>query len=237
MLWEADSQKKIFKMKKSSIILLIICCGILIYIFSICMALGVSFGIRKSIIEAYKLTGGAMEPTLIGSAKSKNHPRTTGDHILAKKYGIKNIYQGEIIVFQYPYDMKKDYVKRIIGMPGDTIQIINKKVYNNSKKLKEPWLKFGERHFNSNYTLSEIESTRDNLGPLIIPKKGDIIKLISDKIYINDKFVINKKISSLYSKEKKDNYFYLYKISLFDKNRNIEDTLLQKNKEYIVKYD
>ncbi len=198
--------------------------------------------IRAFFIQAYKIPTGSMEPTLIGAEQSKNHGPTTGDHLLAEKitYGILIPYteirlpkihppcRGDIVIFEYPYDTSKDYVKRAIGLPGDIIQIINKKVYINGKLLKEPWLKFGKRHWNTDYILSSEESTRDNFGPIIIPKKGDIIRFADNKIFINKKFIYNKKIISYYSRTSSMDYFYLYKKAI---------TPTGENNIYKVKYN
>jgi len=176
--------------------------------------------IRALFIQAYKIPTGSMEPTLLGSEMSKNHQRRIGDHLLVEKItygipvqipftdiilarlpGIRDIKRGDIVVFMYPNDTRKDYIKRVIGLPGEIIQIINKQIYINEKKIDQAWLKYGKRHFNSDHIYSEEENPRDNLGPLIIPKKGDVIKFIDDKIYINDRFIYNKKIIEFYSKE------------------------------------
>ncbi len=184
--------------------------------------------IRAFFIQAYKIPTGSMEPTLIGAEPSSNHGATIGDHLLVEKitYGILIPYtdirlprirpprRGDIVVFAYPYDTSKDYVKRVIGLPGDTLQIISKVVYINGKRLKEPWLRFGKKHWNTDYILSEGQSTRDNFGPVIVPKKGDIIKFEDNKIFINNKFIYDKKITALYSDEMGKDYFYLYKKSI-----------------------
>jgi len=198
--------------------------------------------IRAFFVQAYKIPTGSMEPTLIGAEASKNHPSTIGDHLLAEKiiYGISIPYtsirlpriraphRGDVIIFEYPYDTSRDYVKRVIGLPGETIQIINKIVYINGKKLEEPWLRFGwNKHHNSSFTNNATESPRDNFGPVIIPKEGDRIVLKDDRIYVNNKFIFNKKIVSYYSKEVVSDYFEQYKKSITP----------QGNNSYIVKYD
>ena len=201
--------------------------------------------IRALFIQAYKIPTGSMEPTLLGSESSKNHRSRIGDHLLVEKItygmlipftkirlpGIRNIKRGDIVVFKYPYDTKKDYIKRVIGLPGEIIQIINKKVYINGQKINESWLKYGKKHFNSEYLLSEDNSSRDNLGPLIIPKKEDIIRLTENKVYINDKFIYNQKIIHNYSSD--------YFTSLYIRIDETKKSSLKKIKEgkYLVKYN
>ncbi len=222
--------------------------------------------IRYLFIQAYKIPTGSMEPTLLGHQASRNHPTRIGDHLLVEKItygilikiplsnitlvrlpGIRKIRRSDIVVFVFPYDTGKfpyifknagkDYIKRVIGLPGDIIQIKNKKVYINGKKINEPWLKFGKKHWNNGYILPGDESFRDNFGPVIVPKKGDIIKLLNDRVYINDKVIYNKKIFGLYSKEMENEYFDLYKVSFFNEEEDLNKKEVQKNKEYIVKHD
>lgn len=225
------------------------------FIETLVSALIMALIIRALFVQAYKIPTGSMEPTLIGSEQSRNHQRTIGDHLLVQKItygillpftdirlpGLRKIKRGDVIVFKYPYETKKDYIKRAIGMPGEIIQIINKQVYINGKKLDEPWLRYGKEHFNSNHILSEEDSPRDNLGPLIIPKKDDVIKFIDNKIYINDKFIYNKKKVAYYTVNISEDYSDLFKTCIFIKKTKRGQKLKGKKiipgQEYIVKYD
>lgn len=111
-------------------------------VVSLLLAVLIVFMIRSSIIEAFKIPSGSMIPTLL-----------VGDHIFVNKfaYGLKlpfsdlftdhPIYlvkrdppkRGDIIVFMYPRDESFYYIKRIIGTPGDTVEVRNKAVYLNQK--------------------------------------------------------------------------------------------------------
>lgn len=136
---------------------------------SILIALILALFIRAFIVQAYKIPSGSMVPTLL-----------IGDYLLVNKlaYGIKNPLKNdflyfrrlpkrqEIVVFTYPLNKKLDFIKRVIGLPGDTIQIINKKVYVNGKLLKEPYVRFTD----SEIYPKEI-SPRDNYGPVKVPPK------------------------------------------------------------------
>ena len=77
------------------------------------------FLLRTYVIQAFKIPSGAMKPTLL-----------VGDHILVdKRPGVsETIERGDILVFVYPVDPKKDFVKRAIGLPGDLIEMKNKQV-------------------------------------------------------------------------------------------------------------
>jgi len=92
--------------------------------------------IRTFVVQAFKIPSGSMEPTLL-----------VGDHILVNKfiYGIKIPFirstlvpisepsRGDVIVFIYPVDKSKDFIKRVIGLPGDTIRIEGKRIFINGK--------------------------------------------------------------------------------------------------------
>jgi signal peptidase I len=83
------------------------------------------------------------------------------------------IQRQDIIVFKYPKNPSVPYVKRVIGLPGDTLQIINKQVHINGKPIDEPY----KRHIDSNiYSDPNIgypqAYRRDNFGPITIPERS-----------------------------------------------------------------
>jgi signal peptidase I len=104
-----------------------------------------------------------------------------GDHILVNKflYGIKipllrktivpisNPQRGDIVVFIYPNDRSKDFIKRVIGVAGDKIEIKNKKIFINDKEYKDS---FGIYSDNVIYPASI--QNRDNFGPVTVPEKS-----------------------------------------------------------------
>jgi len=110
------------------------------YIKSFLIALGLALLIKATIIEAYKIPTPSMESTLLA-----------GDFIIGNKfiYGIKIPFtdirlpaireprRGDIIIFRPPHSPHENYVKRCVGMPGDTIQLINKKVYINGVRYPD----------------------------------------------------------------------------------------------------
>jgi len=141
------------------------------YTESILIAVLLALIIRAFVIQAFKIPSGSMKPTLL-----------IGDHILVNKfiYGIKlkvpftainytlipisSPKRNDVLVFIYPVDPKKDFIKRVIGLPGDRIQLKDKKVHINGQVLTDP---FGV-HSDQNI-LPYFEQPRDNLGPLIVP--------------------------------------------------------------------
>ncbi len=134
---------------------------------AIIIAVLLALFIRAFVVQAFKIPSGSMKPTLL-----------VGDHILVNKfiYGIrvpvinreiihiKDPKRFDIIVFQYPVDPSKDFIKRVIGLPGDTVQVKDKKVYVNAQPLNEPWAVHSDPR-----VLPADVSPRDNMGPVVVP--------------------------------------------------------------------
>jgi len=94
------------------------------------------------IVQAFKIPSQSMEPTLL-----------IGDHLLVNKFifggqgawyekilPYRAIRRGDIIVFKFPFDDHPHYVKRVVGLPGDRVRIINQHVYVNDDLLNEPYV-------------------------------------------------------------------------------------------------
>ncbi len=134
---------------------------------AIIIAVLLALFIRAFVVQAFKIPSGSMKPTLL-----------VGDHILVNKfiYGIKipllnkelihikDPKRTDIVVFQYPVDPSKDFIKRVIGLPGDSVQVKDKKVYVNDKLLDEPYAVHSDPK-----TLPAAVSPRDNMGPIMVP--------------------------------------------------------------------
>ena len=138
------------------------------YAQAILIALLLALFIRTFVVQAFKIPSGSMINTLL-----------IGDHILVNKfiYGVKNPITREtwirisspkkrdVVVFIFPMDRKKDFIKRVIGTAGDTIKIVHKKVYVNGKPFVEPP---GVQHTDPNIIPANV-SPRDNMGPIKVP--------------------------------------------------------------------
>ena len=128
------------------------------------VALILALVIRTFVVQAFKIPSESMVKTLL-----------VGDHLLASKfsYGVKipfthsYIYKGsdpakgDIIIFEYPNDPSVDYIKRIVGTPGDTIEVRNKQLFRNGEPVKESFIRFTEP--------DRIQPVRDNCGPVTVP--------------------------------------------------------------------
>jgi len=138
------------------------------YFEAIVIAILLALFIRTFVVQAFKIPSGSMLPTLL-----------IGDHLLVNKftYGIKVPFtgkmlvpfkspqQGDVVVFRFPKDRSIDYIKRVIGTPGDTIEIKNKKVFVNGEPIVD-----NHASISSPSLLSASSSPRDNLGPILVPE-------------------------------------------------------------------
>ena len=86
--------------------------------------------IRTFVAQAFKIPSESMVETL-----------QVGDHLLVNKlqYLVSDVKRGDVIVFQYPKDTSRDFVKRVVGLPGETIEMRNNKVYIDGKPIDEPY--------------------------------------------------------------------------------------------------
>jgi signal peptidase I len=151
------------------------------YLESIVVAVILALFIRTFAIQAFKIPTGSMEPNLL-----------IGDHLLVNKLvyspsfgpledrllGKRPVARRHVIVFKFPEDPTRDFIKRVIGLPGETIEIRNKTVFVNGKPLDEPYAHFIDqplRPGDAEYGLRS-ESIRDNWGPQVVPE-GQLLVL------------------------------------------------------------
>ena len=136
---------------------------------SICVAVILAFFVRTFVVQAFKIPSGSMEPNLL-----------IGDHLLVNKFvsaptrldlerkvlPIDEVQRGDIIVFKHPKTPERDLIKRTIGLPGETIELREKRVYINGKPLDEPYAHF--LYPPGSTDLSE-RDVRRNFGPFTVP--------------------------------------------------------------------
>ncbi|RMG58414.1 MAG: signal peptidase I [Deltaproteobacteria bacterium] len=135
------------------------------YLEALVIAVIIALFIRTFIIQAFKIPSGSMEPTLL-----------VGDHIFVNKfiYGFRVPFlrkrilkftspkRGDIIVFIFPEDRSKDFIKRVVGVGGDVIEVRDKVLYVNGVPQEEPYVRHVEP--------STYIPRRDDFGPFTVPQ-------------------------------------------------------------------
>lgn len=122
--------------------------------------------LRTFVLGTFKIPTGSMIPNLL-----------VGDHLIVNSFiyapaptkferailPFKDVERGDVVVFNYPFDPNTQFVKRVIGLPGDMLQIRDKTVYVNGKELIEPYAHFID--FSSSYI-------RQGFGPFTVPENN-----------------------------------------------------------------
>jgi signal peptidase I len=136
-----------------------------------------------SLVQAFVIPSASMVGTLL-----------IGDHVLVDKLTYapsgpasraflpyRDVRRGDIIVFRYPLDIKEDYVKRAIGVPGDHIKLVNKQLWLNGHPVDEPY---------AVHSSTMIDSYRDNFpGPPNSPLQQPAIDMLENHV-VNGELVV-----------------------------------------------
>jgi signal peptidase I len=140
------------------------------YFESIVIAVILALFIRTWVVQAFKIPTGSMENNLL-----------VGDHLLVDKFvfspaptaierallPVREVKRGDVIVFKYPMEPERDFIKRVIGLPGETLELKKKVVYINGQPLKEDYV-----HFLVPIGAGGLEAMdkRDDYGPVTVPE-------------------------------------------------------------------
>ncbi|MBA3006290.1 MAG: signal peptidase I [Proteobacteria bacterium] len=137
------------------------------YVEAIVVAVLLALFVRTFIVQAFKIPSGSMLPTL-----------QIGDHLLVSKfsYGVRvpvigtslisrqGPAHGDVVVFRFPRDRSLDYIKRVVAIGGDSIEVRDKQVFLNGQQVENP-----HAHFTSRDIMSSAAGPRDNFGPVTVP--------------------------------------------------------------------
>jgi signal peptidase I len=143
------------------------------YFESIVIAVILALFIRTFVVQAFKIPTGSMENNLL-----------VGDHLLVNKFvfgptatplertllPIGTIERGDVVVFKYPEEPERDFIKRVIGLPGETVEVRDKKVFVNGTPLDEPYAHYlAPPAFHSEFHEVTSFDVRERYGPVTVP--------------------------------------------------------------------
>src|SRR6266704_3649513 len=142
------------------------------YFESLVIAVVLALFIRTFVVQAFKIPTGSMEENLL-----------IGDHLLVNKFvfgptttrlerallPVGRVGRRDVVVFKYPEEPDRDFIKRVIGLPGETVEVREKKVYINGQALEEA----SYVHFltppSNDYQEVTSADVRERFGPVTVP--------------------------------------------------------------------
>ena len=142
------------------------------YFESIVVAVILALFIRTFVVQAFKIPTGSMEENLL-----------IGDHLLVNKFvfgqtasgveqgllPITTIERGDVIVFKFPVEPERDFIKRVIGLPGETVEVRERKVYIDGQPIDEPYAHYLLPASSSDYHEVTSFDVRERYGPVTVP--------------------------------------------------------------------
>jgi signal peptidase I len=142
------------------------------YFETIVIAVVLALFMRTFVVQAFKIPTGSMEPNLL-----------IGDHLLVNKFvfaptlssveravlPVTDIRRGEIVVFKYPVDPERDFIKRVIGLSGETIELRDHQIHVNGRALDEPYAHYLPRPSGTGAGEMTSDDVRERYGPVVVP--------------------------------------------------------------------
>jgi signal peptidase I len=142
------------------------------YFESIVIAVILALFVRTWVVQAFKIPTGSMENNLL-----------IGDHLLVNKFAFSpadtglerallpfsHVRRGDVVVFKYPEEPERDFIKRVIGLPGETLELRRKIVYIDGKPLDEPYVHFLQPASGGGTAELTTFDLRESYGPVVIP--------------------------------------------------------------------
>jgi len=140
------------------------------YFESIVIAVILALFVRTFVFQAFKIPTGSMEPNLL-----------VGDHLLVNKFvfgptafdaergllPMRAIRRGDVVVFKFPEEPERDFIKRVIGLPGETLEVRGRQVYINGAAIAEPYAHFLLPEAPAGDDMSD---PRVHYGPVTVPE-------------------------------------------------------------------
>jgi signal peptidase I len=142
------------------------------YLESFLIAVILALFVRTWVFQAFKIPSGSMEPNL-----------QIGDHLIVNKMEFaptaraierallphRDVRRGDVIVFKYPEDPERDFIKRVIGLPGDRVELRNKRVLINGQPLEDPHAYYLEPPLAGRP--ARPSDVREEYGPVTVPDR------------------------------------------------------------------
>ncbi len=140
------------------------------YTETLIIAVILALFVRTWVFQAFKIPTGSMEHNLL-----------IGDHLIVNKMVFaptltgferailpdRAIKRGDVVVFKFPQDPERDFVKRVIGLPGDRLELHRKQVYINGQAIPQPYVEFLEPP--SSDGPPKVDDLREEYGPVTVP--------------------------------------------------------------------
>lgn len=141
------------------------------YAESLIIAVVLALFVRTFVFQAFKIPTGSMEPNLL-----------VGDHLIVNKMVFapsatpmerailprRDVRRGDIVVFKYPEEPERDFIKRVIGLPGDRLELRRKVLYINDQPLDEPYAQYLTAAAADSFGASG--DLREFYGPVTVPQ-------------------------------------------------------------------
>ncbi len=142
------------------------------YFETIVVAVILALFMRTFVVQAFKIPTGSMEPNLL-----------IGDHLLVNKFVFAptvsraeravlpsaDIRRGDIVVFKYPEDPERDFIKRVIGLSGETIELRDRRILVNGRAIDEPYSHYLQLPQGVTAGESPQDDVRVRYGPVLVP--------------------------------------------------------------------
>jgi signal peptidase I len=142
------------------------------YFETIVIAVVLALFMRTFVVQAFKIPTGSMEPNLL-----------IGDHLLVNKFVFAptlsraerallptaDIRRGDIVVFKYPEDPERDFIKRVIGLPGETIELRQRRILIDGRPIDEPYAHYLSGAAGPAAGETTSDDVRERYGPVVVP--------------------------------------------------------------------
>jgi signal peptidase I len=121
-----------------------------------------SLAVLASTVLVYLVVSTTLMQAYVVPTPSMEGSLRVGDHLLVNKFApTRDVHRGDLVAFRYPEDVRQTFIKRVIGLPGDHIRLLDKQVIRNGRRLVEPY---------AMHSTSVIDAYRDNFpaGPALV---------------------------------------------------------------------